>query len=342
MSRPTLREVAAKAGLSVTQASRALNDHDDVAEATKERARAAAAELRYTPNREARRLKDPHASSGAIGIVLPTESLRFNDPFFGDLLSAMVVEAGEHKLQLTLSTPPPNQGASDPYDAAIREKQVDGFVVVRTIDDDPRIDFLLERSFPFVTFGRPLGKSGFPAVELAKDSFVPLVQHLVELGHRDVACMAEPPQFAIGSARLRSFLSAAADHGLRVAPDAVVHAGFHERAGFDSTGALLDGTTPPTAIVAMNDLLALGALRAAESRELSVPDDLTVVGFDDIQAARQVSPSLTTVRQSADEVGSLLIQGIVAAIASNRLEHDERYVTPELIIRQSSGRRPGT
>lgn len=340
MTRPTLRDVAARAGLSVTQVSRALNDHDDVAEATKQRAREAAAELRYTPNLSARRLKDPATRSGTIGIILPSDSLRFSDPFFGDLLSAMVVEAGANGLQLSLSTPPADLGPTDPYDLAIRRKQVDGFVVLRSVDADPRIDFLLDASFPFVAFGRPLGSSGFPAVEMAVDCFAPAVQHLIDHGHQHIACLAEPSQFAIGSARLRAFLKAAADLGVHVGSDAVVEAGFHERSGFDAAAGLLGRAEPPTAIVAMNDLLALGALDAASAAGLTVPTDLTVVGFDDIQAARQVRPALTTLRQSADEVGSLLVQCLLPVIESGRLEHHEMHVNPQLIIRQSSGPNP--
>lgn len=342
MSRPTLRDVAAKAGLSVTQVSRALNDHDDVAEATKRRAREVAAELRYTPNLDARRLKDPGVRADTIGMILPSDSLRFSDPFFGDLLTALVSEAATHGLQLTMSAPPPDASAIEPYDLAIRRKQVDGFVIVRTGTSDPRIDFLLDADFPFVAFGRPWGRAGFPVVDVAADCFDPAVDHLIELGHTRIGCVAEPSRFAIGTARALAFLRAADDRGVTIDPMLVVEAGFHEGSGFEAAAAMLARPEPPTAIVTMNDLLALGVLEAASSAGLSVPDDLTVVGFDDIPAAGQVRPALTTLRQSAVEVGAMLIRELLPAIESGGNSDSEQRVRAELVVRESSGppRRP--
>lgn len=337
MSRPTLKDVAAKAGMSVTQVSRALNDHDDVAESTKELARSVAAELRYTPNREARRLKDPRVATGTIGMILPSESLRFSDPFFGDLLSAITVEAGAHGLQLSLSTAPPDAPPTARYETAIRNREVDGFVVVRTLLGDPRVDALLAASFPFVTFGRSVGQNGFAAVEATEDCFDPILEHLVGLGHQRIACLAEPSKFALATARRQSFEAAAQRCAVPVDPALVVEAGFHERSGYDGTMTLLGRDDRPTAIVAMNDLLALGALEAAADSGFRVPADLSVVGFDDIRAARLVQPALTTLRFPAADIGTLLVRELVPAIEAGHATHSERRVQPTLVIRDSSG-----
>lgn len=336
MSRPTLRDVAARAGLSVTQVSRALNDHDDVAESTKVLARKVAAELQYTPNLEARRLKDPGARSGVVGIILPQDSLRFSDPFFGELLSSMVAEASTAGLQLSLSTHPDGTPETAPYDLAIRTKQVDGFVLLRTTTGDPRIDFLLQAQTPFVAFGRPDDQPGYPAVVAADEGFAAVIAHLQELGHQRVACVSEPSRFAIGTARLAAFRSAAADAGLTITDESIVEAGFHEGSGEEAARALLAAGQRPTAIVAMNDLLALGVLDAAAALELRVPQDLTVIGFDDIRAARQVQPALTTVHQSPQDVGIALIQLLVATIDAGHIEHSERRIDTSLVIRESS------
>lgn len=323
--------------MSVTQVSRALNDHDDVAASTKERARLAAAELHYTPNREARRLKDPAMATGTIGMILPSDSLRFSDPFFGDLLSAITAEASSHGLQLSLSTSPPDVHATAPYELAIRNREVDGFVIVRTLTTDARIDALMAASFPFVSLGRPAGSTGFAAVEVTQDAFDPLVDHLVGMGHQRIGCIAEPSKFAIATARLTSFHAAVHQHSETLGTAQVIEAGFHERSGYEATVALLEQADPPTAIVAMNDLLALGALEAAESLGLVVPGDLTVVGFDDIRAARLVRPALTTLRLSAADVGASLVRELLPAIQAGTVAHSERRVQPSLIIRDSSG-----
>lgn len=344
MKRPTLRDVAAKTGLSVTQVSRALNDHDDVARSTKELARKAAAELRYTPNIEARRLQDPDTRTGVIGIILNSESLRFSDPFFGELLSSMVASAAHAGLQLSLSTHPAGTPETEPYDLSIRRKNVDGFVVLRTRTGDPRISFLLDAKVPFVTLGRPDGRTGFGAVEIASDSFDHVVDHLYDLGHRRVGCVTEPARFAMGAARLDAFLRSATRRGLLLADEHRVEAGFHEGSGRDAAIALLsdDSSVRPSAIVAMNDLLALGVLEASAALGLTVPEDLTVIGFDDIRAARQVQPALTTVHQDAASVGRALIELLIPAIEAGHSAYSTRRIATRLEVRHSSGFAPGS
>lgn len=342
MTRVTLKDVALEAGLSTTQVSRALNDHNDVANATKEHVRRVAAEMNYVPNLDARRLQDPALRTGSIGVVIPTETLRFSDPFFGDLLSSMVAEAGEHGMQLRLSTPPIETDVLAPYDESIRHMRVDGFVLVRTLVDDPRVDFLLDRGFPFVSFGRPESSDGFSSVDASPGAFGTVISHLKGLGHRRIACLAEPPQFAIAAHRLASFQLAIAPHvraGLFCEPTIRV-AGFHEDDGLAAARTLLSEPNPPTAIVALNDLLAFGTLHAAVELGLVVPDDISVVGFDDIASARLVTPSLTTLHQSATEVGGLLIEELVPLIESNSNTNSERLIEPSLVVRNSTGPAP--
>jgi len=339
VTRATLKDVAREAGLSVTQVSRALNDHDDVASATKEHARNVAAALNYAPNLDARRLQDPRMRTGAIGLVLPPKTLLFSDPFFGDLLSSLVTEAGAHGMQLQLSTPPGEADVLAPYDEAIRQKRVDGFVLVRTLVDDPRVTFLLERSFPFVSFGRPESSNGFTSVDASHNSFDGVISHLTDLGHRHIACLAEPPQFAIAAHRLESFRSAITPYVKAdvFSDPSVLVAGFHSIDGFDVALKLLSESNPPTAVVALNDLLALGTLQAAEELGLRVPDDLSVVGFDDIAAAQLVTPNLTTIHQSSVEIGAMLIRELIPLMDRQSNSEKERLIEPELVIRASTG-----
>lgn len=339
MTRVTLKDVAREAGMSITQVSRALNDHDDVAAATKEHACRVAEALNYVPNYDARRLQDPHTRTDAIGLVIPSETLRFSDPFFGDLLSAMVVEAGKHGMQLRLSTPLAGTDLLAPYDESIRHNRVDGFVLVRTLVNDPRADFLLDRGFPFVSFGRPESSAGFASVDASPRSFDDVISHLIDLGHRRIACLAEPPQYAIAARRLASFRSAVASHvdGDLISEPVILVAGFHEDDGLAAARTLLTGQHPPTAIVALNDLLALGTLQAAQELGLDVPHDISVVGFDDIASARQVTPSLTTVHQSAINVGRLLVEELMPLIESRSNETSERRIEAKLMVRNSTG-----
>ncbi|MDJ0769696.1 MAG: LacI family DNA-binding transcriptional regulator [Ilumatobacter sp.] len=336
-NRPTLRDVARAAGLSVTQVSRALNDHADVAPTTRERALRAARELGYTPNIAARRLKVPETHAHSIGLVLQPTTARLSDPFLGELLAWMVDEAGGHGFELLLSTPPGDEHPLAAYERSIQQKRVDGFVVLRTAADDERIAYLLEQSFPFVTFGRLPDQAGFPVVDEIDDSLQPAVDLLVELGHRHIACITEPTEHSKAIYRLRSFHRAMREHDLDVRVDDVVEAGFHVDSGYAAGCRLLDRDDPPTAVVALNDLLAMGVLRASDERGVRIPGDLSVVGFDDIDAAHLVTPALTTMHQPIEQAGRLLVRQVLTAIERGDGYDEQRLITPRLVVRASTG-----
>lgn len=339
-SRPTLRDVAREAGLSVTQASRALNDHTDVAEATKLRAREAAARIGYTPNLQARRLRDPSARTDNLGIILPGDTLAFSDPFFGDLLSTIATEAGSRGLQLNLWAPPTDVPTIEPYETAIRDQQVDGFILVRIQDQDPRVDYLLERKFPFVAFGEPQDRAGFAAVGISGAGMRTAIDYLVSHGHRRIGCLAEPGRFAIAAHRVAVFTEAAASNGLDPSDTPVVVAGFDQVSGLRSARELLLGAERPTAMITLNDHLALGAIQAAAELDMSIPGDLSVVGSDDIAVAALATPSLTTLRLSSAEIGAVLVDELTTAIAAASPTHSRRTVSSELVVRQSTGPAP--
>jgi len=337
--RPTLRDVARETGISVTQTSRALNGHDDVSARTRERVAEAAAKIGYTPNLEARRLKMPETRSNSLGLVLVTKNQRFSDPFFGGLLTALVDEAAHDGCEVQLTTPLADDDPTASYERALATKRVDGFVVLRAVHDDPRVEFLLEHSVPFVTFGRVGDTGGHPAVREPIGCLHPAVEHLVALGHRRIGCLAEPLEHAIATQRKASFHQALADHGLEAQASHIVVCGFREQEAQEATGLLLDGPDPPSALMTFNDSLAIGALRAAASRGIDVPGDLSVVGFDDIHAASHTMPPLTTLRHHPQVLGRHLIRQLLAAI-EDRGYADDVCITPELIVRQSTGPAP--
>lgn len=333
--RPTLRDVARAAGLSVTQTSRALNGHRDVAEATRRRALDAAQILGYSPNLEARRLKMPGAKSHSIGLILDTSTQRFSDPFFGELLAALVDECAVQGYELQLSAPLADEDPVASYERAVRANRVDGFVVLRTARDDARVRHLAASGVPFVTFGETEHFDGHPTVTDSDDCLRPAIDHLVALGHRKIACLAEPLGYALADTRHQSFMRALDAHGIEPEPRYVVIHGYREESGFDAALRLLDLADPPTALVAFNDLLAIGAIRAAASRGVAVPASLSVVGFDDIHAARHTSPPLTTLRHSPRAIGRSLIRQLLRVV-DEPAEIEHVYVTPELVVREST------
>ena len=338
--RVTLHDVARELGMSVTQTSRALNDKWDVAEKTKERARAVAAELGYVPNLEARRLKTGSARADAIGLVLPQSELHFSNAFFAELLSGLVATATANQLEvrLTVGIAPANDFKN--YQQALVWRQVDGFVLVRTEVDDPRIGFLAEADFPFVAFGRGCDNPDFPFVDDVDHVMTPIVEHLVALGHRRIACIIEPTRFSMSHHRFLSFENAVTDLGLAVDPDLVVEADFDEESGYAAAKKLFQRTDRPTAIVAQSDLLALGALSAARDSGIGVPEELSVTGFDNIMAGRYATPGLTTVRRSPRIVGETLCRQLLDLINATAEADPQVLLEGEIVVRGSTGSAP--
>lgn len=336
-ARPTLRDVARLAGLSVTQTSRALNGHSDVAEESRLRAVAAARELGYVPNLEARRLKVPGSGTQTIGVLLTSTTQRFSDPFLGDLLSAMVDEVSKHGFELHLFSPTADEQPVAALERSVRRKGADGYVLLRLEANDERVGYLLDKGVPFVTLGRSKVNGGYRRVISSEESLDAAVLHLADFGHRRIGVIALPSGFAISDRRLDLFKNAMARHGLTLEPHHVVIANdFQESGGRAAMERLLQVADPPTAVVSFNDQLSIGAMSALTDRGLSIPEDMSVLGFDDISLARFLSPSLTTLRQPVELLGQLLIQQLLAAIEDPE-SSDEVVVTPELMIRDSTG-----
>lgn len=336
--RPTLRDVAELLGLSVTQTSRALNGHSDVALATRQRAQEAARELGYVPNLEARRLKVPDTRTHSIGLVL-VSSQRFSDPFFGSLLTTMVDEATARGYELQLSAPLADEDPTESYRRAILAKRVDGFILLRTTRDDRRAHYLADRSVPFVTFGRVEREQPIATVAEADDCLQPAVDHLVGLGHRRIGCLIEPLEYSIGAGRYESFLRAMGSAGLTATDHHIAPSGFRDDTAFAAAGQLLDRRDRPTALIAANDLLALGAMRAAAARRIDVPGDLSIIGFDDIDAASFSTPPLTTLRHREGAIGRELVNRLLATLDEPDLV-DEVLLRPELVVRGTTAPPP--
>lgn len=336
----TIKDIAKQVGKSVTTVSRALHDHDDISPKTKALVRRVAEEMEYIPNITARQLQNQRTDT--IGLILPIVNPRFSDPFFSELLSGIVREATQYGMDLLVSAHPSLEDETkdeiEHYLKFIRSRRVDGFIVVRTQIQDPRIDLLREHKFPFVAFGRVVGDNDFPLID--EDSELgtrTIVKHLVELGHTRLAFIAEPTHLTKAYHRVEGYKQALEIHGLPIDADLIIEGGFRQRSGQLMGAQLLNMPNPPTAIVACNDLLALGAIRAAQERGLVVGKDISITGFDDIVLAEYANPPLTTVHQPAREIGTMISQMLVKVVNQESPEQRQIILQPELIIRESTG-----
>jgi LacI family transcriptional regulator len=339
----TLKDIAKKVGFSVTTVSRALGGYDDVAEETRRLIMQTAEEMGYRPNIMARRLQKQRTDT--LGFVIPTFGPRFSDPFFSELLTGMGNEAASHDFDLLVSTRPPNTSEEAlAYERLVRERRVDGLMLTRTRINDARIAYLLEHNFPFAAFGRTRIEGAYACVDVDGELGVfDATQHLIELGHRDIALILPPADLMFTVYRRDGFYRAMEAHRLAVEPAWEESSDLTERGGYAAASHLLSGSRRPTAIIAGNDLMAIGAMRAAREAGLNVGQDLSVVGFDDITLAEHAHPPLTTVRQPIYEIGQRVCRMLVRILAGEPLRENESQVLfePDLVIRDSSGPPPG-
>jgi LacI family transcriptional regulator len=350
----TLKDIAQKVGRSVTTVSRALAGYSDVAESTRQRVRQTAKEMGYYPNVAARHLQKQRTDT--LAFVIPTHGPRFSDPFFSELLAGIGSEAGRHRFDLLVSTQPPDSDAErETYRRIVHGRRADGVLVVRTRQNDERIRFLSEQSFPFVAFGRSDLALEFPYVD--EDSYTGtqlITQHMADLGHRRIGFVSAPAGLMFCQLRVAGYRDTLRANGLEPDRALIIGGDLTQRGGFQAAQTLLALDPRPTAIIACNDLMALGAMSAAQNLGLIIGQDLSVGGFDDIPLAEHAHPPLTTVRQPIYEIGQrvtrMLVQLIQGQLAPETRQDTRRsreagetaaetqvILTPQLIIRDSSG-----
>ena len=331
----TIKDIAERVGKSVTTVSRALHGYDDVSPATKTLVHQVAEELGYTPNTYAQRLQKQRSET--IGFIIPTFGPRFSDPFFSEFLAGIGNQAARHDFDLLVSTCPPGEEELVVYRKNVQGRRVDGFIIVRTRQQDARIQYLQQIGFPFVAFGRTRGKLDFPYVdEDSVEGMRQVIGHLISQGHARIALITSPPELNFSQDRLDGFIQALQAANLKV-DQALIRVGdLTNNDGYRQARELLNLPQPPSAIVACNDLMALGAINAARERGLTVGRDVAITGFDDIPLAEHASPPLTTVHQPIYKIGTMVCDILVQLINQQPLEKSQILLIPKLVIRQSS------
>jgi LacI family transcriptional regulator len=333
----TIKDIAKRVGLSVTTVSRALNDFDDVSAETKELIRRTADEMGYVPNSLAQRFQK--RKTDTIGLILPTFGPRFSDPYFSELLAGIGNKAAHQGYDLLVSTRAPGDEELLAYRQMVQGHRVDGLVVVRTRQHDKRIEYLRSVEFPFVAFGRVEGELDFPFVDEDGASGMRLVaDHLVSLGHQRIACIASPPELTFSQYRLDGLRSRLQELNAPLDSTLIRIGDLTQRSGHEQATELLKLPKPPTAIVAFNDLMALGAISAAQDRGFIVGSDISITGFDNIPMSAHSHPSLTTIDQPIYQIGSMVCEMLVQCVRGETLKQKQVLLQPELNSRGSSGK----
>lgn len=335
-----LKDLAAKTGYSVTTISRALGGFSDVNEQTRQHIVETARQLGYQPHEPARQLRNQRTQT--IGLIIPANDQSFSNDFFNLLLRGIGDAAASAGYDLLISAQAPGDHEMEAYRRFVGGGRVDGMVVARTRQADERIEYLKHMQHPFAVSGRsaPTEESRFPYIDADSQAGIrAATTHLLELGHRDIALLLPPPELAYTEYRRRGYAEALANAGLPYHADYVLHGDLLRSGGYALTNNLLDQFPQITGIVCANDLMALGAINAAQKRGLVVGDDLSITGFDDIPPAEYAHPALTTVHQPVYEIGQRLLHMLVQLITRQTPLETQILLPARLVVRESTGQR---
>lgn len=337
-ARPTIKAVAAAAGVSTAAVSQAFNDKGRLAESTRQRILDAALELGWSPSASATALRSARTRTLALVVRRPTDVLGA-DPHFSELITGIEGELAPRGYGLLLHLVADVAEESALYERLAAEKRVDGAVLTDARADDPRPAHLTRLGLPAVLLGAPKPSAGVPVVGLGDQGagVREVVAHLRELGHTHIAYVAGPAELQHTRLRLAVFEEALAAAGL--APAAVLHTDFTEAAAVAATRELLAAARRPTAIVYANDSMAVCGIGTAQRAGLRVPEELSVVGYDNLPLGGWLHPRLTTVDQQVQRVGAAAARALLARcgedVPAARLDG-----RPRLVVRESTGPAP--
>jgi LacI family transcriptional regulator len=324
--RPTIKDVAVRAGVSIATVSRALNDKGDVSEETRDRVREVAELVGYSPDPAARSLATQKTRLVAVVVGDNAGHRDLSLLFFGKVLAAISRRLAQSTYD-PLLLQPDDVGTEHRFDAAI---------LIGVDEDDDLVGRLAARDVPLVGVDvRCGGRAAYVGSDHA-DGVRLALAHLHALGHRRIAHVAGASNTLAGAERLRAFREETAALGLELSDELVRAGDFSSASGYRETCALLALAQRPTAIVAASDLMALAALQAIRDAGLKPGRDVAVVGFDDLEAAALAHPPLTTIRQDRQELGTLAAARAIELIENREATPPSTVLPVELVVRGSS------
>lgn len=330
----TIKEVADRAGVAPITVSRVVNNSGYVSEKTRQRVEAAAAELSYVPNMLARSLRS--SRTDLLALVLTD----ITNPFWTTVARGAEDAASKHGFSVILCNTDEQEAKEERYLSTLLRKRVDGFLYVPASDKAEPIRQIHEQNIPVVVLDRLVAGVDVDFVRSAsEDGAYRLVAHLLEMGHRQIAILNGPANVATARERLMGYKRAIAEADIDF-HESLAHFGeFTTESGRRSMEQLLVEKPLPTAIFATNNFIAIGAIQALRRNGLRVPQDISVVCFDDVPASYVIEPFLTVVAQPAYEIGRRAAEMLVERITQPHVsEYQDIVFEPELIVRTSCHR----
>jgi len=331
----TLEDIAKAAGVSRSTVSRVINDHPNVRDDVRKRVLSVIEDTGYHPNAAARTLAGNR--SHMIGLVLPRNvSSFFTDPYFPRLTQGIAQACNQHNLTLALFLVSTKDDEEKIFPRVSRKGLLDGILVQSGQIGDQLIDRLLTTQMPFVIVGRPHHSNGVSYIDVDNvNAAYNAVCHLLRLGYRRIGTIHGTPDSTVSIDRLEGYRNALLERGRIVDPSLIVEGDFTEESGYFAMQKIL--VAKPDAVFAASDIMAIGAMRAIREAGYCIPEDIAVVGFDDLPLTNPPDPLLTTVRQPVNQFGIMAVDILLDLIENGTYPPRRVIMDTELIIRDSCG-----
>jgi LacI family transcriptional regulator len=335
MSGLTLEDIARKAGVSRSTASRVVNHHPHVSDGVRKRVLQVIQENGYQPHAAARTLASQR--SWMIGLIVPqTVSALFTDTFYPHLTQGIASACNDNNYTLSLFLVSTREDEEDIFPRVARKGFLDGLLVQSGQIGDQLIEKLMRADIPLVIIGRPFHPKGISYVDVDNvNAAREAVTHLISLGYKRVGTIAGPSNTTVGIDRLEGYLKALKDNSLSVDESLIVESDFTEQDGYQAMQKLLP--VKPRAVFAASDIIALGAMRAVKEAGLRVPEDVAFVGFDDQPLSTKPDPELTTIHQPVYRLGGRAVETLIDLIENGNDMARTTIMETQLIVRQSCG-----
>jgi LacI family transcriptional regulator len=326
-----MKQVAERAGVSISTVSHVINNTRAVSDDVRRRVLEIIDEMRYVPSAVARSLKNDKTNT--IGVLVPNSS----NPYFAELIRWIEDAAFESGYHIILCNAHGDAHKQAVYLRLLMERRIDGLVLIASGADEEHDLLLRHESVPIVQLERALPGLDADLVQAGQEEGAyQATRHLIELGHRAIVCVSGPAELPRSRERVGGFLRAMREAGIAVPDGGVVHVEFTSAGGHAAFASLLARPRRPSAVFATSDLMAIGGLCAASCAGVSVPGELSVVGYDDIGAASYVTPPLTTIAPPKREMARLAIGRLIERIRGVHEPLRKIALASVLVVRAST------
>ncbi|TQR46426.1 LacI family DNA-binding transcriptional regulator [Paenibacillus popilliae] len=324
------KTIAQMAGVSLSTVSKIINNYSDVSEETRNRVLEIMRREGYTPTPSLKK------SNLIVVIFAGKQNVEFTHPFFIEVLNSFKKQIGLLGYDLLFLTNTKAGDEESDYLSRCQAYQVAGCIIISGQDLEPSIDALDQSDIPCL--GVDIKLTGKNSGYIMSDNYKltsKVVEHFYLLGYRDLGYIGSSTSSSISNIRETGYRDAMEALGLTINPEWFVNGSdFFEQSGYDAMQQILKAETLPRAIFAASDLIAIGAMRAIQERKLKVPEDIAIIGCDDIDASKYIQPSLTTMRQNKEKLG-ILSALMLHDLINNQSSTSSFVVEPELVIRNS-------